>query len=367
MSETSRQDARKLRNLNFDLANYFSNTIIPQLFVDSEMKLRIFTPPAMEQFSLTYDDIDKHIGEVKDNIRYPTFVEDIEEVIKSNEIFEKEIQTTDRNWFQMNIVPYVEHEENEINGVIITFVNITKRLAIISELERMNAEHNVLMYALSHDLKQPISTITLLADGLVETFEQQDLNQFNLWIDRLKKTSDGLSTMLDEYTSDGQANLQKNITENRHNLTEICNDVLDALREEIKAKNIEVIKTFKIFEVKFPRNNLRSIVYNLLHNAVKYNDSGEASKIKISTYKKEAYVVFEVEDNGMGIAKENQKSIFQKSSRINSDIEGTGMGLYIINKMIENNKGKIEVDSTLGKGSRFRVFFKNGSPGVHEN
>ena len=358
MSETSKRDAQKLRNLNFDLVNYFSNTLIPQLFVDAEMKLRIFTPPAMEQFSLSYEDIDKHISEVKDNIRYPTFLEDIKKVINSCEVFEKEIQTTDRNWFQMNIVPYVEHEEDRINGVIITCVNITKRLAAIRELERMNAEHNVLMFALSHDLKQPISTITLLADGLAETFEQQDRDQFHRWIGRLKETSNSLGTMLDEYTSTGGVNLE-NTSDKKQKIKDICNDVLDALREEIKGKNIKIEKDFEVLEVEFPRNNLRSIIYNLLHNAVKYHDAQKPSKIKLSTYKNEGFVVFEVEDNGLGVAEENQKTIFQKSSRIITDIEGTGMGLYIIKKMIEANKGKIELNSSLGNGSTFRVFFKN--------
>ena len=69
-------------------------------------------------------------------------------------------------------------------------------------------------------------------------------------------------------------------------------------------------------------------------------------------------MVFSVEDNGIGIAEEHQETIFKKSSRINRYIEGTGMGLYIIKKMIENYGGRIEVESTVGKGSKFEVFFK---------
>lgn len=136
MRETPRTDARKLRELNFDLANYFSNTIIPQLFVDADLILRIFTPPAMEQFSLTYDHVGKNISDIKDNLRYPYVVDDIWAVIdNTNRSIEKEVQTTDGRWFQMNIVPYLEYEEDVINGVIITFVDITKRLETLRELE----------------------------------------------------------------------------------------------------------------------------------------------------------------------------------------------------------------------------------------
>ncbi len=88
------------------LENYFENTIIPQLYIDGKLILRKFTPPAMKQFTLTLADIGKNVDEIKDNIRYPTFLENINEVIETRVGLEKEIQTTDLRWFQMNILPY---------------------------------------------------------------------------------------------------------------------------------------------------------------------------------------------------------------------------------------------------------------------
>lgn len=80
---------------NDELENYFRNTIIPQLFVDEALKLQKFTPPAMKQFNLSAGDVGKQIKDIKENFRFLTIVEDIDQVIKSNEILEKEIQTTD--------------------------------------------------------------------------------------------------------------------------------------------------------------------------------------------------------------------------------------------------------------------------------
>ena len=130
---------KKLIEHNDELENYFRNTIIPQLFVDGELKLQKFTPPAMKQFNLTPNDVGKYINEIKDNFRFPTIVDNIEQVIKSNEILEKEIQTSDLRWYQMNIIPYVKMSDNKTNGVIITFVEITMRIKRFERTRKTNS------------------------------------------------------------------------------------------------------------------------------------------------------------------------------------------------------------------------------------
>ena len=359
MSETPRNDARELRKLNFDLANYFSNTIIPQLFVDADLILRIFTPPAMTQFSLTYDHVSSSIHDVKDNIRYPTFVENIQEVISTNMILEKEVQTTDGKWFEMNIVPYIELEDDRTNGVIITFVDITRRLNALKELEKLNSEHETLMFALSHDIRQPISAITLLADALALAHQKNDPKQFDKCIHTLKQSSKGLASLVDDFTSDNEEIGKEEQREQRLNIQEICSDVLMALKSEIRLHKIEIVKNFHASEIIFPKNNLRSIFYNLVHNAIKYRSSEKASKIEITTVKVKDYVILSVKDNGPGIAEEDQRKIFEKSARIRKDIKGTGMGLYIAKKMIESHGGRIQLESEPGEGSNFKVFFRS--------
>src|SRR6185503_15620011 len=98
-----------LVELNEELENYFRNTIIPQLFIDADLTLQKFTPPAMKQFNLRKSDVGKSINDIKDNFRFPSLIDNIQQVIDSNEILEKEVQTTDRRWYQMNIIPYLSH------------------------------------------------------------------------------------------------------------------------------------------------------------------------------------------------------------------------------------------------------------------
>lgn len=360
MAETPRNDARQLRQLNFDLANYFSNTVIPQLFVDADLILRIFTPPAMKQFSLTYDHVGSHISDIKDNLRYPHVVEDIREVIDNlSDSLEKEVQTTDGYWYQMNIVPYIEHEEDVMNGVIITFTDVTKRLLALRESEKLNSQYEILMFALAHDIRQPLSTISLVADGLKMASSQDGSKQFGKWADTLRKSSRSLETLIEDFTAGKVEERAESSEEMKLNIKEICEDILLALKLEIRKKNIKVTTDLKVAEITFPRSSLRSVIYNLIHNAVKFNDPEKASEINIATEEIGDFVILCVQDNGLGISPEDQRRVFKKSSRLHNDIKGTGMGLYVIKQMIEDNDGRIKLESDKGKGSTFKVFFKN--------
>lgn len=349
----------QLHELNEELENYFANTIIPQLFVDADFILRKFTPPAMKQFTLTNADINRDIHHVVDNIKYPTLIENITEVIKSCKTFEKEVQTTDNRWFQMNILPYIIRKENRTNGVIITFVDITNRIATLKELEKLNADHETFMYAVSHDIKQPLSTIVLIADLLAHTRSNNN-EQFTKGIETLKRAATNMEIMLDDITDHIKSETGPSMQNERLNIETICRDVILALRDRIHNKGVTINTQFKASEILFSRKNLRSIVYNLLNNAIKYKKPDKPIKILIKTQKIKDYVLLSIVDNGIGIDKKDHKTIFKKFSRIKNKtkIEGTGMGLYIVSRMMKNNHGKIELESTPGKGSTFKVYFK---------
>ena len=345
------------RKKNQDLENYFANTIIPQLFIDGNLILRKFTPPAMRQFSLTDEDVNRDIHDVKENFRFPTLIENIEEVIQTGEILEKEVQTTDGKWYQMNILPYRVFEENRNDGVIITFVDITKRIRAIGELEKLNSEYQTLIDALSHDIRQPLSAIVLLSDALLNAYNKQNTPQFEKYIATLKASSNAMRDLVNDFVGESDHQPELGAEPERVNIENIAQDVIVSLRSEIFNKGILISTDFQTSEIIFSRNNLRSILYNLLRNSIKYKKAGKPLKIHISTVKMDDHVVLQVKDNGIGIAVEHQEAIFHKSTRVSHKIEGTGMGLYIIKRMVENNDGSIKVESQLGKGSTFSVYF----------
>lgn len=358
MSKLSKQKASAENyKKNQELENYFANTIIPQLYVDGNMILKKFTPPAMQQFSLTEADINRNISEIKENFRYPTFLDNIQEVTQTGEILEKEVQTTHGKWYQMNILPYKVFEENRSDGVIITFVDITKRLTILKELEKLNSEHNTLLDALSHDIQQPLSAIVLLSDALMEAYKKQNTPQFTKWIETLKASSNSMRELVKDFIVENEQQPELSKGSERVNIEDIAHDVILALKTDIFDQGISISTDFETSEIIFSRNNLRSILYNLLRNSIKYKKPGSPLEITICTIKKKDHVLLQVKDNGIGIAKEHQEDIFKRATRVSHSIEGTGMGLFIIRRMIEDKGGSIEVESEIGKGSTFSVYF----------
>lgn len=358
MSQPSRTAKhRQTETLNEELENYFANTIIPQLFVDANLILRKFTPPAMKQFTLTLDDIGKSVTNIIDNIRYPTLIQNIEEVIATGTTLEKEVQTLDLRWFQMNIIPYKVLKENKTNGVIVTFVDITNRIKALQDLEKLNADNSIFLYSFSHDIKQPLSVLTLLPYAMEDAFEERNREEFSNNIDKLTRSVESMKKIIDELTTLIKVNDEPADGE-RVNIENICEDVLLTLKDEIYNHGIDIKTEFHTSEIFFSRKNLRSIVFNLLNNSIKYRNTERPLQVLIRTEKIDEYIRLSIADNGLGINSRFHEMIFKRYSRVNTNVEGAGLGLYIIRTMVENHGGKIEVQSEEGEGATFNVYFK---------
>ncbi|MFD3003322.1 ATP-binding protein [Pontibacter toksunensis] len=103
---------------------------------------------------------------------------------------------------------------------------------------------------------------------------------------------------------------------------------------------------------------MRSIVYNLLSNALKYKSPERKPHIKVTARTAPGYVLLSVEDNGLGMNMADEGKIFSMFKRLHDQVEGSGIGLYIVRRIVENAGGFIEVESEVGIGSTFSVSFK---------
>ena len=348
---------KELAEHNDELENYFRNTIIPQLFVDGALTLQKFTPPAMKQFSLSASDVGKPINDIKDNFRFPSIVEDIEQVIKSNEILEKEIQTTDLRWYQMNIIPYVKMEDKKTNGVIITFVEITSRIIDLKDMEKLVADHEILLDTISHDIKNPLANLEIAVE-LFKDVSPHDQKEYDSLLQIIDRALKKMNKLIIELTEVRKGDHKYKAEEELLFIEDILEDVRLTLSDNIIAANAILTCKINVSEITFSKTKLRTIIYNLVNNAIKFRSPKRQPKIEITTKKQKDFMIISVKDNGIGIKKKHLDSIFSKYYRLENAIEGSGIGLYLVKEIVNHSGGKILVKSQSGKETEFQVYLK---------
>lgn len=225
------------------------------------------------------------------------------------------------------------------------------------ELLIINSDLDNFIYTASHDLKSPVSNLEGLINllnsemkGRLNVTESEIMRLMTLSINKFKQTIQDLTEI---------TKVQKEIDEKSEvvSFSNILEDVKSDINSMILESDAKIISDFKIKELPYAVKNLRSIIYNLLSNAIKYRSLDRPLVIEFKTERDEHFIIFTVKDNGLGIQPEHKNKLFNMFKRFHTHVEGTGIGLYIVKRIIENNGGKIEVESELGKGSSFKVFF----------
>lgn len=354
-----KKQIKKLLELNEELENYFRNTIIPQLFVDADLILRKFSPPANAHFNLTQEHIGQPIHQIPALSNLVDLTNSIKEVIKNNKDIEREIQTDDKRWFQINVLPYIIKKQNITNGVVITFVDITGRIKDKNDIEKINADHETFIYSVSHDLRGPLTNLILLIELLKSAILKSDKEDINSLVEKMKLSADSMKTLIHELTNITKIGTDLNSQLDRVNIEQILTDVKFTLKNQIYQSHAKITTNILVPELLFSKKNIRSIMYNMLSNALKFAAPDRTLEILIKTETSGEYTLLSVRDNGMGIEEEKQSEIFSKFTRLQPHIDGTGIGLFIVSKMVCNQGGKIEVESKIGLGTTFNIYLKS--------
>jgi signal transduction histidine kinase len=139
---------------------------------------------------------------------------------------------------------------------------------------------------------------------------------------------------------------------------DVLADVKADLQPMITETDAQLNINLKVPQLSYARKNLRSILYNLLSNAIKYRSLDKTPEVNISTIEEDGHIRLTVADNGLGIRSDQQHKLFNMFKRIHTHVEGSGIGLYIVKRIVENNGGRIELNSEVGQGSAFHVFFQ---------
>jgi PAS domain S-box-containing protein len=227
-------------------------------------------------------------------------------------------------------------------------------------LKHINKDLDNFIYSATHDLRSPVGNMESLLRLLYsEATEQKCSEKFQDYFNLVFKSLDILKVILNDLTEVVKADDQPGVAENI-SFADMINEVKVMLHEPIQSSGVKINIDLDIPDVKFLRKNLRSIFYNIISNAIKYRARERSLEIGIKTeHSNGQYTLLSISDNGIGIKKQDIEKVFLPFKRINYDIEGTGIGMWIMKRIIENNGGKIEVESEVDKGTIFRIYFKN--------
>lgn len=219
------------------------------------------------------------------------------------------------------------------------------------ELKKTNTDLDNFIYTASHDLKAPIANIEGLVSALQESQSQKEiLKLINDSISRFKNTLFDLTEI---------SRAQREIySREQVSLEGILEDIIIVLKDQIEKKRAKIDSDFQVHSIFFSKKNFRSILYNLISNALKFTSTDTPPLILIKSYRLPEWIIVSVSDNGLGIKQEHQEKIFQMFKRVHNHVEGTGIGLYIVKRIMENSEGKIEVESKEDRGATFKLYFK---------
>jgi len=244
--------------------------------------------------------------------------------------------------------------------IIIVIFIVT--LQIILRQKKISQIKNDFINNMTHELKTPISTISLasqmLRDSSVSLSSSTVDHISGVIFEESKRLSNQVEKVL-QMAVFNEGKLKFKFTQ--LDLNKLAETVASNFDIRVSNENGE-LKTDLLAEnpyIKGDEVHITNVIFNLLDNAVKYSKSNP--QIELSTENKNGFVIVQVKDNGIGIPKEHQTQIFERFYRVPTgnihNVKGFGLGLSYVKRIIEAHNGKIKVDSTLGKGTRFRLYF----------
>ena len=353
-----------------DLQNVLYSTDVATIFLDAKLQIRFFTPATRALFNVIPSDIGRPLSDLNALATDGLLLSDAKAVMKSLEPLEREIETQAGAWFVRRVLPYRAHDDG-VEGVVITFSNITERRHIAEALEAAerqartaNAAKSRFLAAASHDLRQPLQSLKLVQGMLAKTVKDDKARQLVARLDDMVGAMSGMLNSLLDINQIEAGVVQAN------KVTFPIDDLLRRLKGEFsyiaQSKRLKLRVVPSSLMVCSDPALLEQMIRNLIGNALKYTETG---KILIGCRRRGAGVQIETWDTGIGIAKGELKAIFDEYHQIDNEARernrGLGLGLSIVKRLGDLLDHPIDVRSQVGKGSVFAISVdRSRSPGA---
>jgi two-component system, OmpR family, phosphate regulon sensor histidine kinase PhoR len=253
--------------------------------------------------------------------------------------------------------------------IIVIVSSFTYTITTIFRQKKLSEMKNDFINNMTHEFKTPISTISLAC----ETLNDHDIvkspefmeSYINIILEENKRLAGMAEKILQTAVIEkGQLKMKRE----QINLHEVIADVIKNIRIQVEIKDGLIRRYFRAENpvISGDHVHLTNLVYNLLDNANKY--SPRKPVITVRTENTSSGILLTIEDHGIGISKSEQKKIFDKLYRVPTgnihEVRGFGLGLSYVKAIVEEHKGKINLESEVNKGTTFKIFLPFSEPDV---
>ncbi len=258
-------------------------------------------------------------------------------------------------WFLSRALP-IRDAAGRIYRWFGTNTDITRQLDIERDLRRANADLEQFAYSASHDLQEPLRNVAVYSQLLEREYGAKLDERASLFLQQVGNGARRMSRLVSDLLAYSRTAELDGIPIERVDASRVIEQVRVSLSQAIKETGAE-LHYGPLPEVDIRPVHLELLFQNLVGNALKYRQDGQAPRVEVGAVPRTGLWEFSIRDNGIGIEPEYHSRIFGVFKRLHRNEQkypGTGIGLAICQRIVESYGGRIWVESEAGRGSTFR-------------
>jgi len=366
----------QLSKTNDDLRNFISSTDIATVFVDSNLNIKRFTPRAHNIFNLIQSDVGRPLYHISANLDNVTYFDDIKSVLDNLVPVEKDVKLKDKDvWYTMRVMPF-RTEENVIDGVVMTFMDVSAAKVAKAEVEISRGKYRdaynnaeFLKSILVHDINNILGVISMAAEFLKTKEMDSSDEKLQAYIIKILDQVERGSMLVKNVMKKSELEQSKEIGNYPVDLVSIVHDAITYIKKSYTASgDVEFEVNTNGYDRLLVTGNdyFVDALENIIINGITYNKSspkrividvegdvdGEPDKAKIS-----------IIDNGIGMREEMKRLIM--SGMRQKKTEGSrslGVGLTLVNQIVTKLNGTLLFENSepgdYTKGTKVRILLQ---------
>ena len=245
--------------------------------------------------------------------------------------------------------------------IVIIIYTFSFTITVLVRQKKLSDMKTDFINNMTHEFKTPISTISLACEALSDKEMPKSESTYTSYVEMIREENSRLSMLSERILQTavlekGELKMHKELVD----LHAIIREVIKSIRIQVEIKDGVIHSNLRASssQLEGDRIHLANLIYNLLDNANKYTPRKPV--IRIRTENTEQGITLKVEDNGVGISKHQQKKIFEKLYRIPTgnihDVRGFGLGLSYVKAIVDEQGGKISIESEMNKQTIFSIY-----------